>query len=84
MKCRGRPEPQAVAIRLVGNDNFLFYPSDGDPPAMGSSNVFLGGTSCDNFIFHPGLGGDTGSFNPPAETTEFGQFCCRGTLVVAN
>jgi len=40
----------------------------------GKPTVSLGGPGNDNFIFHPALGADTGSFNPPAHTTEYGHF----------
>ncbi len=47
-----------------------------DPPPTNSPSpsVSIGGAGNDSFHFHPGLGGDTGSFNPPADTTEFGHF----------
>ena len=37
-------------------------------------SVSIGGPGNDNFVFHPGLGADTGHFDPPADPTEFGQF----------
>jgi len=34
----------------------------------------IGGADSDNFRFHPALGADTGHFDSPAATTEFGHF----------
>ena len=48
-------------------------PLGGQGPG-GKPTVSLGGPGNDNFIFHPALGADTGSFNPPAHTTEYGHF----------
>ena len=47
-----------------------------DPPATNSPSpsVSIGGAGNDNFQFHPGVGANAGSFNPQADTTEFGQF----------
>ncbi len=47
-----------------------------DTPATQSSSpsVSVGGPGNDNFVFHPGLGADAGSFNPQADPTEFGQW----------
>ena len=47
-----------------------------DPPAtnQASPSVSIGGPGNDNFVFHPGIGADTGHFDPPAAATEYGQF----------
>ena len=47
-----------------------------DPPgtALSARPVSIGGPGNDNFIFHPGIGADSRHFDPPADTTEFGQF----------
>jgi len=47
-----------------------------DPPATGQLGPLasVGGPGNDNFVFHPGLGADTGHFDPPADTVEYGQF----------
>ena len=47
-----------------------------DPPATGSSMpaFSLGGHGNDNFIFHPGLGVDTGSSNSPDDAAELDRF----------
>ncbi len=47
-----------------------------DPPATNSCSpsVSIGAAGNDNFVFHPGLGANAGSFNLQADPTEFGQF----------
>ncbi len=58
-------------VSTNGTDTFIF-----DPPATGASSpsVSIGGPGNDNFIFHSGLGADTGVFKSQNGAPEFGHF----------
>ena len=61
-----------LSVASDGNGGTLIT----DPPAtsQASPSVSVGGRDNDNFHFRPGLGADTGHFDPPTDTTEYGQF----------